>query len=298
MAGAWRPRIGINPIVWTNDDFADLGDDISLERCLAEMRAAGYDGTELGRKFPRQAPALQAALAPHALRLVSGWHSLHLLERDLDVERRALDAHLDLLLALGCDVAIVAECSRRTYPDPEKPLVFERNGDGLGARDGERLFPALDALARHAASRGVRLAYHHHMGTVIQAAQEIDALMAGTSEIRLLLDTGHLRFAGCDPLAVLDRWADRVAHVHLKDVRAEVARRARDGGWSFARAVRAGVFTVPGDGSIDFAPILARLRACGYGGWLVVEAEQDPAVAPPAACAQRGRAHLRDLVGV
>src|SRR5262245_55953444 len=174
MASAWRPRIGINPIVWTNDDFADLGDDIALDRCLAEMRAAGYDGTELGRKFPRQSAALRAALAPHALQLVSGWHSLHLLEHDLETERCALDAHLDLLLDLGCDVAIVAECSRRTYPDPTRPLVFARNGDGLVPREGQRLFAGLDALARHAATRAVRLAYHHHMGTVIQTAAEVD----------------------------------------------------------------------------------------------------------------------------
>jgi inosose dehydratase len=298
MNGDWRPRVGINPIVWTNDDFADLGDDIPLERCLAEMRAAGYDGAELGRKFPRQAGALRAALAPHGLQLVSGWHSLQLLERSLEAECRALDVHLDLLVALGCDVGIVAECSRRTYPDPMQRLAFTRNGGALGASEVSWLGNGLDALARHAAARGVRLAYHHHMGTVIQSAAEIDALMTATRDVGLLLDTGHSSFAGADPLAVLERHAGRIVHVHLKDVRPHVVRRARDQGWSFARAVRAGVFTVPGDGGIDFRPILARLRRAGYSGWLVVEAEQDPVLAPPAEYARRAREHLRAIAGV
>jgi len=294
----WRPRIGINPIVWTNDDFGDLGDDIALEICLAEIRQAGYDGAELGRKFPRQVDALRAALAPHALQLVSGWHSVHLLERVLEAEMRALDAHLDLLQALGCDVAIVAECSRRIYPDASRPLSFVRNGDALGGGEIRWLAAGLDALARHAAQRGIRLAYHHHMGTVIQNADEIDALMSATTSLNLLLDTGHLAFAGADPLQVLERYADRVAHVHLKDVRAEVAALARRDGWSFERAVRAGVFTVPGDGSIEFEQILARLRGARYSGWLVVEAEQDPRLAPPAEYARRGREYLRAVTGV
>ena len=294
----WQPRVGINPIVWTNDDFAELGDDIALDRCLAEMRAAGYAGAELGRKFPREAQALRAALAPHALQLVSGWHSVHLLERGLEAEQRALDAHLDLLAAFDCDVAIVAECSRRIYPDPERALVFVRNGDALGSGELRWLAAGLDALARHAAQRRFRLAYHHHMGTVVQTASEIDSLLAAAPNLHLLLDTGHLALASEDPLGVLERHGERVAHVHLKDVRAEVAARARAGGYSFADAVRAGVFTVPGDGSIDFAPILARLRATAYAGWLVVEAEQDPRLAPPAEYAQRGRDHLRAIAGV
>ena len=298
MSQDWQPRIGINPIVWTNDDFDDLGDDIPLERCLAETRAAGYEGSELGRKFPRQATLLRAALAAHGLHLVSGWHSTHVLEQSIEVEAHALDLHLDLLAACGSEVAIVAECSRRIYPDPAVPLVFARNGDGLQDGELQRLAAGLERLAHRARERGLRLAYHHHMGTVIQTAAEVDALMARTRELGLLLDTGHLALAGDDPLAVLERHIERVIHVHLKDVRSEVAALARRDDWPFARAVRAGVFTVPGDGAIDFAPILARLRRARYRGWLVVEAEQDPRVAPPAEYARRGREHVRALAEV
>jgi inosose dehydratase len=142
-------RLGINPIGWTNDDFHDLGDDTSLERCLDEIRDAGYAGCELGRKFPRDAAALEARLAPRGLRLVSGWHSTHVLERDPDEEARALDAHLDLLAALGCRVAIVAECSRVLEIEPPEVLgervglrPFRRAGVCLRAdrlRDGRRV---------------------------------------------------------------------------------------------------------------------------------------------------------------
>jgi inosose dehydratase len=297
-SNAWAPRVGINPIVWTNDDFHDLGDATSLDRCLAETRAAGFAGTELGRKFPRQPEALRAALAAHSLALVSGWHSLYLLEQDLDTAWRELQTHLELLSALGTDVAIVAECSRRHYNDAGAPLCVTRNGDGLAATEWDRLAAGLDTLAARAAERGMRLAYHHHMGTVVQTAAEIDRLMASTRNVGLLIDTGHLAFAGADPLAVLARHQRRVAHVHLKNVRPTIVERASQGGWSFSEAVRAGVFTVPGDGGIDFAPIIACLRQARYQGWLVVEAEQDPSLAPPFEYATRAREHLRTVAGV
>jgi len=297
-SNGWAPRVGINPIVWTNDDFHDLGDATSLDRCLAETHAAGFAGTELGRKFPREAAALRAALTAHGLALVSGWHSLYLLEQDVEAVWQGLRVHLDLLLALGTDIAIVAECTRRSYADPAAPLRFTRNGDALTSRDWDRLTAGLDVLAARAAAQGMRLAYHHHMGTVVQTAGEVDRLMAETRSVGLLVDTGHLAFAGADPLAVLERHAQRVVHVHLKNVRPDVVQSAHQGGWSFSKAVRAGVFTVPGDGGIDFAPILDRLRQAQYRGWLVVEAEQDPSLAPPFQYASRARDYVRNVAGV
>ena len=295
---SWTPRIGANPIGWTNDDFHDLGDATSLEDCLAQMRRAGFDGTELGRKYPREPVALRTVLDAHGLALVSGWHSTYLLERSLEEETAALDRHLDLMTALGTGIAIVAECSRRVYHDGREPLRFTRNGDALRNEDWDRVTSGLEALASHAATRGLQLAYHPHMGTVVQDETEIDRLMAGTRRLGLLVDTGHCAFAGADPLALLSRHGSRVLHVHLKNVRWEVVRTARQSGWSFERAVRAGVFTVPGDGGIDFAPVLSRLRALNYSGWLVVEAEQDPALAPPFEYAIRARAYLRAVAGV
>jgi inosose dehydratase len=297
-SGTWAPRIGANPIGWINDDFHDLGESTPLDTCLAEIRRAGFTGTELGRKYPRDAATLGATLRAHALRLVSGWHSTYLLERSVADETAELDRHLDLLGALGTDIAIVAECSRRVYHDGASPLAFTRNGDALATPDWDRLCAGLEELAVHAAQRGMRLAYHPHMGTVVQTVAETGRLMAGTSRLGLLLDTGHCAFAGGDPVAVLAQHGPRVVHVHLKNVRWNVVEAARRSHWSFERAVRAGVFTVPGDGGLDFAPVLARLRALEYAGWLVVEAEQDPAVAPPFEYAVRARAYLRAVAGV
>ena len=291
-------RVGVNPILWSNDDFRDLGGDLPLERCLGEMRAAGYAGTELGHKYPRDRAALGEVLDAHGLALVSGWHSTYVLERPLDVEREALVAHLDLLGALGCRTAIVAECSRRSYDDPGAALQFERNGDGLSSDEWDRLARGLDDLACIASERNMRLAYHHHMGTVVQTEPEIGALMARTRKLHLLLDTGHLAFAGVDPVRMLGAHRARVAHVHLKNVRPEVVRQAWAERWSFARAVRAGVFTVPGDGGIDFAPVFELLRGANYAGWLVVEAEQDPKIAPPLEYARRGRDYVRHATGL
>jgi inosose dehydratase len=290
-------RLGVQPILWTNDDFHDLGGDVPLARCLAEMQAAGYEGTELGRLFPRRADVLQPLLERHGLRLASGWHSLHLLEQPFEAEAARLAAHLDLLATLGCRVAIVAECSGRSYTDPQAPLRLEPSRPGQDAAPWGRLARDLDRLAVLAAGRGLRLAYHHHAGTVVQTEAEIEALMQRTHELQLLFDTGHLALAGADPLHVLRRYAGRVAHVHLKDVRPAVVRRARDERLSFSAAVRAGVFTVPGDGGIDFEPLLAVLAAQAYRGWLVVEAEQDPHLAPPLHYARLGRAHLTRLLG-
>ena len=291
-------RIGVNPIVWSNDDFHDLGGDIPLERCLSEIHAAGYAGTELGHKYPRDPRLLAPLLRAHELELVSGWHSLHLLERPFEEEAREYLRHLDLLALLRSRVVIVAECSRRLYDDPATSLQFDGWSDTLSPPEWTQLTTGLEKLAEMAAARGLRLVYHHHMGTVIQSEADIDELMQRTHDTGLLADTGHLAFAGIEPLSVLRRHAQRIAHVHLKSVRPEIVRRAEEGTWSFAYAVRQGVFTVPGDGGIDFEPIFAQLAEASYRGWLVVEAEQDPAVAPPLRCAEAARAYIRRTTGL
>ena len=288
-------RLGINPIGWTNDDFHDLGAVTSLERCLDEICEAGYDGCELGRKFPRDAAALEALLAPRGLRLVSGWHSTYVLQRDPDEEARALDRHLDLLAALGCRVAIVAECSGRTYTEAGSPMRFGSAAPVLTPAESERLADGLERLAERAARRGMRLAYHHHTGTCIQERAALDTLMQRTRGLGLLVDTGHLALAGASALEVLADHGDRVVHVHLKNVRPAIVRAAHTEPMSFSTAVRRGVFTVPGDGGLDFAPVLAALASRRYDGWLVVEAEQDPAISPALQLARAARAHLFDL---
>jgi inosose dehydratase len=286
-------RIGVNPIGWTNDDLHELGGDIPLETCLAEARQAGYEGIELGRKFPRQAAELRPILARHGLALVSGWYSGGLLARGPREEIAAAAGHLDLLQAMGCSVLVFAEGTGSVQGDRAVPLSRRPRLP----EDGWRRFgEALTALAEHCRGRGLRLAYHHHMGTVVETAEEVDRLLAATGPaVGLLLDTGHLTYAGADPAAVARRHGARVAHVHCKDVRAPVLAEARRRGLSFLDAVVAGVFTVPGDGAVDFGGVLAALKAAGYAGWLVVEAEQDPAVAHPLTYARAGHGALRAL---
>ncbi len=288
--GTMSVRIGVNPITWSNDDLPALGGDIALETCLAEARQAGYDGIELGHKFPRRAAALRPLLARHCLALISGWFSGGLLVLSLAEEIEAVGAHLDLLAAMGCRVMVFAETTG---------AVHGLRGTGLSRRprlaagDWADFGAKLTRFGEHLAAHGVALAYHHHMGTVVETAEDIDRLMAATGPaVGLLLDTGHLAYAGAEPAAVARRHAGRINHVHCKDVRPAVLERSRAADSSFLDAVVAGVFTVPGGGAVAFAPVLAALRGAGYRGWLVVEAEQDPAKAHPLTHARNGYAHL------
>jgi inosose dehydratase len=286
-------RLGINPLTWTNDDMPELGAETPLEVCLAEARQAGFAGVELGNKFPRDATTLGPILARHRLTLASGWYGSRLLERDVEAEMAAAEPHLALLLALGCTAMVHAEVSfavhgARTTPLSRRPVLTDAQWNVLA--------PRLSEMGRRLAARGLALAYHHHMGTVIETEAEIDRLMASTApEVGLLLDTGHLTFAGGNPAGAARRHAARVVHVHCKDVRADVLRDVRARDTSFLDAVLAGVFTVPGDGSVDYPAVLAPLAAQGYAGWLVVEAEQDPAKAHPLTYARMGFANLDRL---
>jgi inosose dehydratase len=291
--------VGANPIIWSNDDFNELAGDVPLDTILREMRAAGYAGTELGHAYPRTPAALADPLSRHHLRLVSGWHSTHLASRELAGEEAAFRAHVSLLKTLGARVAIVAECTRCIHGDRTAAL-------GGGAAPQPRLTEAewprftagLKRLAAIAAEEEMSIVYHHHMGTVIQGEPDLERLLAAVPEVRLLLDPGHLAFAGIDPVAVARRHAARIGHVHLKSVRSEVVERSRRECWSFCRAVTEGVFTVPGDGAVDFPAIFRILAEAGYRGWLVVEAEEDPVKVPALPKAQAARRYVREHAAV
>jgi inosose dehydratase len=286
-------EIGINPITWTNDDMPELGGDIPLETCLAETRLAGYRGTELGGKFPRISKELGPILARHDLKLVSGWYDGRMLERDVGEEFDAVLPHLTLLRDLGAKVAVYADTSRRAEGDLFQPASRRPH---LADEDWREYGRKLTALAERMAAFGVGMAFHHHMGTIVQTDAEIDRLMANSGEaVGLLYDTGHCLYAGGDPTSLLRRHIARVVHVHCKDVRHAVLERALAEDMSFMGAVLEGIFTVPGDGSIFFSALLRQLSEHGYNGWLVVEAEQDPRKAHPLTYARMGYENLTQL---
>jgi myo-inosose-2 dehydratase len=282
-------RFGTNPIAWSNDDLRELGGNTPLETCLKEAKQAGYEGIELGHKFPREPRALKDVLGKAGLDLVSGWYSAALLVRDAKEEMRHLRAHLDLLKALGSNILIFAETSNAIHGDRRQPISARPKLRAADWREfGRRVTEVADAVAQE----GVALAYHHHMGTVVQSSDDIDAFMESTgSAVKLLLDTGHATFGGADPVALARRYRARIAHVHCKDVRRSVLAEARTKDWSFLDAVVAGCFTVPGDGMVDFPAVLNELP--GYSGWLVVEAEQDPEKANPLKYATMGCTNLK-----
>jgi inosose dehydratase len=283
--------IGINPLTWTNDDMPELGGDTPLATCLSEAKRAGYDGVELGNKFPREPAKLAPIMSAHGLRIASGWYSGNLLTRDVDAEMAAMRPHLELLLAMGSKAMVFAETTGCVHGDKKAKLATRRK---LSDAEIRTLGARMTELGTLMEARGVKLAYHHHMGTVIETEAEIDALMAATGpSVGLLLDTGHLTYAGGDPLAVAKRHGKRIAHVHCKDIRAPLLAEARAKDLSFLDSVLSGVFTVPGDGSVDYPPIFAELKRLKYSGWLVVEAEQDPAKAHPLTYARMGNDYLR-----
>jgi inosose dehydratase len=286
-------RIGIAPIGWTNDDWPDLGGEIPLERCLAEMAEAGYEGCEVGGKFPRDPETLRGLLAPHALRVASGWLSLWFTDparRDETIA--AYREHCAFLRAMGASVVVVAECGRSVQ---QTPLPVSAARPRFDEPEWQRLIAGLHDIGAIARDEGMTNVYHPHMGTGIQSAEEIDRLMAATDPVlvSLLLDTGHAMFDGHDSRRIIRAHASRIRHVHLKDVRSRVARKAIANEWSFEQAVRAGVFTVPGDGDVDMRGVVADLEEAGYSGWMVVEAEQDPHVANPLLYATMGRRFLK-----
>ena len=274
-------RLGIAPIGWSNDDLPELGGDIPLAQCLAEAALAGYSGIEKGARFPSEAESLRLLLERYGLKLVTGWFSGRLLELGLKPEQERLKPHLDLLRALGAPVLVYAETTGTVQNRREVPLSQRPRLPAEAFADYGR---TLTALADWVHARGCAMAYHHHMGTIIETEEEIDRLMENTgASVGLLLDTGHLTFASGSIPRLVRRWANRINHVHCKNIRPAVleALRRRDG--SFLDGVIEGVFTVPGDaeGCIDFHEVARLLAEIGYDGWVVVEAEQDPARANP-----------------
>jgi inosose dehydratase len=291
-AGKGPIRLGIAPIGWSNDDLPELGGDIPLERCLREAREAGYAGVEKGGKFPMEPQALGALLAEHGLTLITGWFSGELRFGEVDDEKRRIAPQLRLFTTLGAPVMVYAETTGTVQGQIEVP-VAER--PRMPHEEFKRYGEKLTRLAEWLRAEGCPLTFHHHMGTVVETEEEIDWLMANTGDaVGLLFDTGHLTFAGGRIPDTLRRHGRRINHIHCKDIRQDVLTRLKRERWSFLKGVIEGVFTVPGDGSIDFGEVARLLAEIGYAGWVVVEAEQDPAKANPLEMARIGHRALTE----
>lgn len=284
-------RYGVSPIAWINDDMPELGANTALETVFADARDLGFSGIELGGRFPKDPAVLKPLLGRFDLDLVGGWYSASLLTRDAKAEIAALQDHLDLLKAMDCSVFIIAETSNAIHGEIKTPLATRPHLDGEGwKRFGGRLTEVADYIA----GQGLKFAYHHHLGTVVEDAADLDAYLAHTGEAAgLTLDTGHAVLGGVDPFSVIASHPGRVNHVHCKDIRRPVFEATAGKDDSFLNGVLAGMFTVPGDGSIDYRRLMQDLAGMNYAGWIIVEAEQDPAVADPRSYGEVGIKTLR-----
>jgi inosose dehydratase len=291
-------KLAIAPIGWSNDDMPELGAHISFAQCIQEMADAGYQGCEVGHKFPRDAAELSAALLPHRLNVASAWLSLYFTEAGREQETiENFKTHMTFLKAMGASVIVVCECGNSIQG---KPLALFNHKPRFTESQWQALISGLHQIGRAARENDMSIVYHHHMGTGVQNQDEIDYLMAATNPdlVSLLFDTGHLTYAGGDVMATLKQHGHRIKHVHLKDIRETVLQQVKEQRMSFLDSVRAGVFTVPGDGMINFKAIVDELAQQKYSGWWVVEAEQDPEKANPLLYAKMARGFLREVAGI
>jgi len=298
MLDSNKIKLGICPISWTNDDLPELGAENTFQQCLSEAALAGYEGTEIGSKYPKDADTLLSYLLPRGLSIASAWFSSFLISEPYAETESSFIKRRDFLHALGCKVVVVSEQGYSIQGEMDTP-IFEKKYV-MNDAQWETLANGLNKLGAKANEKDMSLVFHHHMGTVVQTAEEVDRLMEMTDPnlVSLLFDTGHAAYSGDDPVAMLKKNIDRVRHVHLKDIRPELVEKVRKESLSFLKGVFLGTFTVPGDGAIDFVPIFKILSDSGYTGWCLVEAEQDPAIANPFIYAVKARKYIREKAGI
>ena len=290
-------QLSIAPIAWTNDDLPELGGHVSFEQCIDEMAAAGFSGSEIGNKYPKDPAVLEPALEQRGLQISSAWFSTFFSETGREEETlNAFMDHMNFLKAMGTKIVNVCECGH-CVQGTEKH-VFDR--PSYTDQQWVRVANGLNRIGQIARDNGMFIAYHYHMGTMVQNALETHRIMNLTDPevVHLLVDTGHAHYAGTDPLALVKQYGPRIRNVHLKDIRQSVLDEVHSQKMSFLDSVKAGVFTVPGDGSLDFDPIFRALADAGYEGWFVVEAEQDPDKANPLEYAKLARSFIREHAGI
>ncbi len=294
-----KVKLGIAPIAWTNDDLPELGGENTFQQCVSEMALAGFTGSEVGNKYPKDPDVLKPALKLRGMEICNAWFSTFLISKPYEETEAEFEKHIAFLAAMSAKVVGVSEQSYSTQGIQDQP-IFEGKYE-MNDREWGLLCDGLNRLGKLSLEKyGVALTFHHHMGTVVQTAAETDRLMEGTDPalVSLLFDSGHFAYCGEDPVAMVMKHAKRIKHVHLKDIRPDVVVRVREEKLSFLEGVRQGAFTIPGDGCVDFDPIFKVLAESGYEGYMVVEAEQDPAKANPLEYALRARKFIRQHTGL
>ncbi|MCY6371133.1 myo-inosose-2 dehydratase [Clostridium ganghwense] len=294
-----KVKLGCAPINWTNDDLPELGGELTYQQCLSEMALAGFTGSEIGNKYPKNIDELKKALDLRNMCICNAWFSCFFTTKD---EQETIDEfikHRDFLHDLGAKVIGLAECGRTIHGDEKMPILSK--APKLSDEEFKKLAKGLEKLGRLAKEKGMEIAYHYHMGTGVQSLEELDKLMEMTDPelVGIVFDTGHATFAGENAVEVLGKYANRVKHVHFKDVRSNILEKVKKEDLSFLQAVKAGIFTVPGDGDmVAWDEVFKILDESNYEGWLVIEAEQDPGIADPLEYAQKARTFINEKTGL
>ena len=294
-----KVKLGIAPIAWTNDDMPDLGKENTFEQCVSEMALAGFTGSEVGNKYPKDPEVLKKALELRGVEICNQWFSSFLITKPFEEVEKEFRAQLTFLKAMGAKVIGASEQSYSVQGQMDTPVFghkYEMNDE-----EWDTFCTGMNKLGKIAKEEyGIALTFHHHMGTVVQSLAEVDRMMENTDPeyVSLLFDTGHFTYCGEDPLEVVKKYVHRIKHVHLKDIRPEVVEQVKKENMSFLAGVRAGAFTIPGDGCINYDPIFKVLEDAGYEGYMVVEAEQDPAKANPLEYAIRARKFIAEKTGL
>ncbi len=296
-----KVKLGMCPIGWSNDDMWDLGDENTFQQCVSEMALAGFTGSEVGHKYPTDVKVLKHMLDVRGMTIASKWFSSFLVDKAYEEVEAEFIKELEYLSAVGATAINISEQSGSIQGMLDKRVLKDKRV--LNDEEWTRLCEGLNKLGKLSLEKyGIRSCFHHHMGTVVQTVEETTRLMENTDPkyVFLCFDTGHFTFAGEDPVAMLEKFADRVGHVHLKNMRMPIVEKVKAEDWSFLKAVREGAFTVPGDpdGCVQFDDVFALLDKAGYEGWIMVEAEQDPAKANPFEYAKMARAYIQEHTGL
>ena len=294
-----KVKLGIAPIAWTNDDMPDLGKENTFEQCVSEMALAGFTGAEVGNKYPKGTEVLKKALELRGVEICNQWFSSFLITKPFEEVEKEFRAQLAFLKAMGAKVIGASEQSYSVQGQLDTPIFGHKYE--MNDQEWDTFCTGMNKLGKIAKEEyGIALTFHHHMGTVVQSLAEVDRMMENTDPeyVSLLFDTGHFTYCGEDPLEVVKKYVHRIKHVHLKDIRPEVVEQVKKENMSFLAGVRAGAFTIPGDGCINYDPIFKVLEEAGYEGYMVVEAEQDPAKANPLEYAIRARKFIAEKTGL